>query len=80
MLIVVKEITLLTLSRHDYHTCSLFFTLIVTISSINMNLMVSEISVGNYFVCIDGKWGKDGVLVSIINVYAPCELARKKIF
>lgn len=32
----------------------------------------------NHFLGIEGEWAKDKIPVTMINVYAPCELNQKK--
>ena len=44
----------------------------------NDSYIVDRKVVGNGFILLEGKWIKDNKRVSIINVYAPCELQRKR--
>jgi hypothetical protein len=33
----------------------------------------------DHFIYLEGLWGQEGIPLSIVNVYAPCEASRKRV-
>ncbi|CAL0333597.1 unnamed protein product [Lupinus luteus] len=44
------------------------------------NFVSEEIRHGNNFVTVRGKWSSHSIFSNIMNVYCPCDLARKRLF
>ena len=44
----------------------------------NDSFLVDRKVVGCGFILLEGKWIKDSIRVSILNIYAPCDLQRKR--
>ncbi|MCI04316.1 DUF4283 domain protein, partial [Trifolium medium] len=40
--------------------------------------MQSE-SRGDHYLCVQGLWGQEEIPIAIVNVYAPCEAAKKRV-